>query len=124
MFGRFWFRFPNGESGADVYDRITLYEDHLTRDMLMVGGWAAPAARPAWPGPAFPGPGTAPPPMHTTRLLEVQAGACLDEPRATECEGAPEEGLLCEAWSATPMLRTLPALAPSRSWADWLETPF
>jgi hypothetical protein len=36
MFGRFWFRFPNGESGADVYDRITQFEDHLTRDMLMV----------------------------------------------------------------------------------------
>jgi hypothetical protein len=29
-------RFPNGESGADVYDRITQFEDHLTRDMLMV----------------------------------------------------------------------------------------
>jgi len=34
-FGRFWFRFPNGESGADVYDRLTIFEDHLTRDMLM-----------------------------------------------------------------------------------------
>lgn len=28
-------RFPNGESGADVYDRLTIFEDHLTRDMLM-----------------------------------------------------------------------------------------
>jgi broad specificity phosphatase PhoE len=28
-------RFPNGESGADVYDRVTLFEDHLTRDMVM-----------------------------------------------------------------------------------------
>ncbi len=28
-------RFPNGESGADVYDRITIYEDHLARDMRM-----------------------------------------------------------------------------------------
>ncbi len=27
-------RFPNGESGADVYDRLTIFEDHLTRDML------------------------------------------------------------------------------------------
>ncbi|KAJ9508429.1 hypothetical protein QJQ45_011963 [Haematococcus lacustris] len=34
-FGRFYFRFPNGESGADVYDRLTIFEDHLTRDMLM-----------------------------------------------------------------------------------------
>lgn len=27
--------FPNGESGADVYDRITLFEDHLVRDMII-----------------------------------------------------------------------------------------
>lgn len=33
LFGRFWYRFPNGESGADVYDRITIFEDHLVRDM-------------------------------------------------------------------------------------------
>lgn len=32
-FGRFFYRFPNGESGADVYDRITIFEDHLVRDM-------------------------------------------------------------------------------------------
>ena len=32
-FGRFWYRFPNGESGADVYDRMTLFEDHLIRDI-------------------------------------------------------------------------------------------
>ena len=25
-FGRFFYRFPNGESGADVYDRITIFE--------------------------------------------------------------------------------------------------
>ena len=24
-FGRFWYRFPNGESGADVYLRVTLF---------------------------------------------------------------------------------------------------
>jgi broad specificity phosphatase PhoE len=24
-FGRFFYRFPNGESGADVYDRITIF---------------------------------------------------------------------------------------------------
>ena len=29
------FRFPNGESGADVYDRITLFVDHLVRDMII-----------------------------------------------------------------------------------------
>lgn len=25
--------FPNGESGADVYDRITIFEDHMIRDI-------------------------------------------------------------------------------------------
>ena len=30
-FGRFFYRFPNGESGADVYDRMTIFEDHLIR---------------------------------------------------------------------------------------------
>ena len=29
-FGRFWYRFPNGESGADVYDRLTIFEDHVS----------------------------------------------------------------------------------------------
>ena len=32
-FGRFYYRFPNGESGADVYDRITIFEDHMIRDV-------------------------------------------------------------------------------------------
>ena len=32
-FGRFWFRFPNGESGADVYDRITSFRETLRNDM-------------------------------------------------------------------------------------------
>jgi len=32
-FGRFFYRFPDGESGADVYDRITIFEDHLVRDI-------------------------------------------------------------------------------------------
>jgi broad specificity phosphatase PhoE len=32
-FGRFFYRFPNGESGADVFDRITIFEDHLVRDI-------------------------------------------------------------------------------------------
>ncbi|KAL6759865.1 histidine phosphatase superfamily [Haematococcus lacustris] len=32
-FGRFYYRFPEGESGADVYDRLTLFEDHLIRDI-------------------------------------------------------------------------------------------
>ncbi len=30
-YGRFFYRFPNGESGSDVYDRITLFEDHMAR---------------------------------------------------------------------------------------------
>lgn len=37
-FGRFFYRFPNGESGADVYDRITIFEDHLVRD-INAGGF-------------------------------------------------------------------------------------
>ena len=32
-FSRFFYRFPNGESGADVFDRITIFEDHLIRDL-------------------------------------------------------------------------------------------
>jgi broad specificity phosphatase PhoE len=32
-YGRFFYRFPNGESGSDVYDRITVFEDHLIRDI-------------------------------------------------------------------------------------------
>jgi len=32
-FGRFWYRFPDGESGSDVYDRITIFEDHVVRDI-------------------------------------------------------------------------------------------
>jgi broad specificity phosphatase PhoE len=32
-FGRFFYRFPNGESGADVYDRVTIVEDHMIRDI-------------------------------------------------------------------------------------------
>ena len=32
-FGRFFYRFPQGESGADVYDRITAFQDHLVRDV-------------------------------------------------------------------------------------------
>ncbi|XRA97371.1 phosphoglycerate mutase-like protein [Pycnococcus provasolii] len=32
-FGRFYYRFQNGESGADVYDRITGFQDHLVRDI-------------------------------------------------------------------------------------------
>lgn len=29
-FGRFYYRFPDGESGADVYDRLTIFEDHVS----------------------------------------------------------------------------------------------
>jgi broad specificity phosphatase PhoE len=32
-YGRFFYRFPNGESGSDVYDRLTVFEDHLVRDI-------------------------------------------------------------------------------------------
>ena len=33
LYGRFFYRFPNGESGADVYDRMTMFGDHLVRDI-------------------------------------------------------------------------------------------
>jgi broad specificity phosphatase PhoE len=36
-YGRFFYRFPNGESGADVYDRMTLFEDHLVGRWLGTG---------------------------------------------------------------------------------------
>jgi hypothetical protein len=32
-YSRFFYRFPNGESGADVYDRLTVFQDHMVRDM-------------------------------------------------------------------------------------------
>lgn len=32
--GRFWFRFPQGESGADVYDRVSAFLDSLHRWFL------------------------------------------------------------------------------------------
>lgn len=32
-FGRFYYRFPNGESGADVYDRVSTFMETLHRDM-------------------------------------------------------------------------------------------
>lgn len=32
-FGRFFYRFPNGESGADVYDRITSFQNTMLRDI-------------------------------------------------------------------------------------------
>mmetsp|Transcript_3989 Transcript_3989/g.5550 ORF Transcript_3989/g.5550 Transcript_3989/m.5550 type:complete len:152 (-) Transcript_3989:480-935(-) len=31
--GRFWYRFENGESGADVYDRASSFLDSLFREM-------------------------------------------------------------------------------------------
>merc|ERR1711918_307974 len=32
-FGRFFYRFPNGESGADVYDRVSTWLESLFREM-------------------------------------------------------------------------------------------
>lgn len=32
-FGRFYFRFPDGESTADVYNRVAIMEDNLLRDI-------------------------------------------------------------------------------------------
>lgn len=36
-YGTFYFRFPDGESCADVYDRVTLFFDTLHRDFLKSG---------------------------------------------------------------------------------------
>jgi len=33
LFGRFFYRFPNGESGADVYDRVSTFLETLARDI-------------------------------------------------------------------------------------------
>ena len=54
-FGRFFYRFPNGESGADVYDRMTIFEARACRQCGVAGctcclqtvaqHLAAPAAR-------------------------------------------------------------------------------
>ena len=32
-FGRFFYRFPNGESGADVYDRVSTWLESLHREL-------------------------------------------------------------------------------------------
>lgn len=37
QFGRFLFRFPNGESGADVYDRVSTFLETFARDILSDG---------------------------------------------------------------------------------------
>ena len=49
-YGRFFYRFPNGESGADVYDRITILETHLIRD-IDAGRFpcATPLCSRSWP---------------------------------------------------------------------------
>ena len=37
-FGRFFYRFPNGESGADVYDRMTIFEARAPASRQRGGG--------------------------------------------------------------------------------------
>ena len=41
-------RFPNGESGADVYDRMTIFEDHLVRTLLGLGFGCPRAVAMVW----------------------------------------------------------------------------
>ena len=41
-FGRFWYRFQNGESGADVYDRVGNFFGTLTRDANGAGSRSGP----------------------------------------------------------------------------------
>ncbi|GLJ06718.1 hypothetical protein SUGI_0046120 [Cryptomeria japonica] len=43
-FGRFFYRFPNGESAADVYDRITGFRETLRAD-IDIGRFQPPGAR-------------------------------------------------------------------------------
>jgi broad specificity phosphatase PhoE len=43
-YGRFFYRFPNGESAADVYDRITGFRETLRSD-IDVGRFQRPEAR-------------------------------------------------------------------------------
>jgi hypothetical protein len=35
---RFYYRFPEGESTADVYNRVAIFEDNLLRDIRAVRG--------------------------------------------------------------------------------------
>ncbi|XP_030501999.2 phosphoglycerate mutase-like protein AT74H [Cannabis sativa] len=44
LYGRFFFRFPNGESAADVYDRITGFRETLKSD-IDVGRFQPPGER-------------------------------------------------------------------------------
>ncbi|CAI0414587.1 unnamed protein product [Linum tenue] len=44
LYGRFFFRFPNGESAADVYDRITGFRETLKSD-IDVGRFQPPGQR-------------------------------------------------------------------------------
>eukprot|EP01018_Ginkgo_biloba_P020183 Gb_23077 [translate_table: standard] len=43
-YGRFFYRFPNGESAADVYDRITGFRETLRAD-IDIGRFQPPGAR-------------------------------------------------------------------------------
>jgi len=42
QFGRFYFRFPNGEAGTDVFDRMASFITYLFRTMGEKGTWETP----------------------------------------------------------------------------------
>lgn len=44
LYGRFFYRFPNGESAADVYDRITGFRETLKAD-IDIGRFQPPGER-------------------------------------------------------------------------------
>lgn len=44
-FGRFWYRFDGGESGADVYDRVTAFLESLYRIMENDNRYPPPCSR-------------------------------------------------------------------------------
>lgn len=43
-FGRFWYRFPSGESGLDVYSRTTSFISTIFRDMRAIQHMLSPSA--------------------------------------------------------------------------------
>lgn len=43
-FGRYYYRFPNGESTADVYNRLAIFEDGLVRGIRAVSRMESAAA--------------------------------------------------------------------------------
>lgn len=43
-FGRFWYRFPHGESGSDAYERVAAFQEsafgHMNKSVMRPGGFS------------------------------------------------------------------------------------